>query len=62
MGPASGPTIMILPSLFEEANRMRRILVEVMRGLVASGLASALPDLPGTNESLVATVDARFAD
>ena len=62
MGPAESPTILILPPLFEEANRTRRILVEVMRGLAASGLASALPDLPGTSDSIVATVDARFAD
>ena len=62
MGPAGSPTILVLPPLFEEANRTRRILVEVMRGLAASGLASALPDLPGTNDSIVATVDARFAD
>ena len=62
MGPMASPTILILPPLFEEANRTRRILVEVMRGLAASGLASALPDLPGTNDSIVATVDARFAD
>lgn len=62
MGPDSGPTILILPPLFEEANRMRRVLVQVMRGLAAQGIASALPDLPGTNDSPVATVDARFDD
>lgn len=60
MGPESGPTLLILPPLFEEANRMRRILVQVMRGLSEGGIGSALPDLPGTNDSLVATVDARF--
>lgn len=62
LGPESGPTILILPPLFEEANRMRRILVQVMRGLAERGIGSALPDLPGTNDSLVATVDARFED
>lgn len=60
MGPGTGPTILILPPLFEEANRMRRILVEVMRGLAGMGIASALPDLPGMNDSQVATIDARF--
>jgi hypothetical protein len=62
MGPDNGPTILILPPLFEEANRMRRILVEVMRGLAAQGVASALPDLPGTNDSPIPTVDARLED
>lgn len=62
MGPENGPTILILPPLFEEANRVRRILVQVMRGLADRGIASALPDLPGTGDSLVATLDARFED
>ena len=62
MGPENGPTILILPPLFEEANRMRRILVQVMRELAARGLSTALPDLPGTNDSQIETVDARFDD
>lgn len=62
MGPESGLTILILPPLFEEANRMRRILLQVMRRLAADGIASALPDLPGTNDSLIAMEDARFED
>lgn len=62
MGPDTGTTILILPPVFEEANRMRRILAQVMRGLAERGIASALPDLPGTGDSLVATVDARFED
>lgn len=60
MGPDTGPTILILPPLFEEANRMRRILVQVTRGLAGQGVATALPDLPGMNDSMVPTVDARF--
>lgn len=62
MGPEGGPAVLILQPLFEEANRTRRILVEVMRGLAAEGIASALPDLPGTGDSPVATVDARLDD
>lgn len=62
IGPATGPTILILPPLFEEANRMRRILIEVMRGLAGQGLGSAFPDLPGMNDSPVSTVNARFDD
>lgn len=61
-GPDDAPTVLVLPPLFEEANRTRHFLVEVMRGLAAAGIASILPDLPGTNDSPVATVDARLAD
>lgn len=61
-GSENGPLLLILPPLFEEANRTRHFLVEVMRGLAAMGIASILPDLPGTNDSSIATVDARFDD
>ena len=44
--------LLIVPALFDEANRMRRFTVEVMRRLDASGIDCILPDLPGTNESL----------
>ena len=47
-----GPTrLLIVPALFDEGNRMRRLTVEVMRRLAASGIASVLPDLPGLQES-----------
>ncbi len=61
-GPEDAPLLLVLQPLFEEANRTRHFLVEIMRGLAAAGIASMLPDLPGTNDSCVATVDARFAD
>jgi len=61
-GPASGPVVMIAAPLFEEANRTRALLVAICRGLAERGLASALPDLPGTGESLIETRDARLAD
>ena len=44
--------ILILPALFDEANKMRRFTVQVMRKLDAGGIDSFLPDLPGCNESL----------
>lgn len=44
--------VLIVPALFEEANRTRRMLVEAMRGLAEAGIASVLPDLPGCTESL----------
>ena len=54
-GPAKAATVLILPPLFEEANRLRRTLLLTMRALADAGIASLLPDLPGQNESLVAT-------
>ncbi len=44
--------LLIIPALFEEASRMRRLTVEVMRRLDGAGIDSFLPDLPGCNESL----------
>lgn len=44
--------LLIVPALFDEANRMRRLTVETMRRLDAAGIDTMLPDLPGTNESL----------
>ena len=41
-----------MPALFDEANRMRRFTVEVMRRLDGAGVDSFLPDLPGCGESL----------
>lgn len=43
--------LLITPALFEEANRMRRLTVQVMRRLDAAGIDCFLPDYPGTNES-----------
>lgn len=44
--------VLIVPALFDEANRLRRFTVETMRRLDAAGIDSVLPDLPGCNESL----------
>jgi hypothetical protein len=44
--------LLIVPALFEEANRTRRLAVEVMRRLDKAGIDSILPDFPGCNESL----------
>lgn len=57
-GPAEGPVVVAALPLFEEANRTRAFLVTILRALAARGIAGALPDLPGTGESLVATEDA----
>lgn len=44
--------LLIVPALFDEANRMRRLTVETMRRLDGADIDCFLPDLPGTNESL----------
>lgn len=49
--------LLIVPALFDEANRLRRLTVEVMRRLDAAGVDSFLIDLPGCNESLARTED-----
>jgi hypothetical protein len=43
--------LLVLPALFDEANRMRRFTLEVLRRLDAAGIDSLIPDLPGCNES-----------
>lgn len=50
-------TLLIIPALFEEANRMRRFTVSVMRNLASVGIGTILPDLPGTGDSLANVVD-----
>ena len=59
MDPAGAhrATVVIIPPLFEEANRTRRTLVLAMRALAADGFAVMLPDLPGQNESIVPLAD-----
>ena len=44
--------LLILAPLFDEHNKLRRQIVEVMRRLDRAGIDSVLPDLPGCNESL----------
>jgi hypothetical protein len=50
------------PPLFEEANRTRQFTCTILRALADHGIASILPDLPGTGESVVATIDAKLSD
>lgn len=60
-GPAEGPVVVAALPLFEEANRTRAFVVTILRMLAERGIASALPDLPGTGESLVPTAEASLA-
>ena len=47
----SGLRILMLPPLFDEHNKMRRFMAQVMRALADDGVPSVLPDLTGLNES-----------
>ncbi len=49
--------VLIVPPLFDELNRMRRLLAGVMRQLDRADIDSFLIDLPGTNESTAALAD-----
>lgn len=50
-GPETGPCVLIVPPLFEEMNRTRRLLADIGRALAERGIGSALPDLPGTGDA-----------
>jgi hypothetical protein len=52
VGCGSPITLLVLPALFEEANRMRRFTVSLMRAVADQGIGTILPDLPGAGESL----------
>lgn len=61
-GPPVGPMVLFAPPLFEEANRTRAFIVTLQRALADLSMASMLPDLPGTNESLLDTRDATLSE
>lgn len=61
-GAQSLRRILLVPPLFDEMNRMRKMLVDVMHSLEALDIGSFLPDLPGTNESLVALETVTLSD
>lgn len=50
---ARSARLLVLPAWFDEANKLRRFTLAVMRQLDGAGIDSLLPDLPGCNESLV---------
>ncbi|CAN5298453.1 hypothetical protein BH10PSE14_BH10PSE14_16300 [soil metagenome] len=60
-GRANGPVVVVALPLFEEANRTRAFVVTILRLLSARGIASALPDLPGTGESELETEQASLS-
>lgn len=62
IGPNTGPIVIAALPLFEEANRTRHFLVTILRALAVRGIASVLPDFPGTGESVLATHASRLRD
>jgi len=62
VAPERRVQIILVQPLFDEANRLRKTLADVMRGLDAKGFGVMLPDLPATGESLITLHDASFAD
>lgn len=48
---AASRCVLVVPPLFDEMNRTRRMLVEMMRLLATRGIGTVLADLPGCNES-----------
>jgi pimeloyl-ACP methyl ester carboxylesterase len=61
-GPADGPLVLFAMPLFEEANRTRAFVVSMLRALAGQGIASLLPDLPGTGESLTELEEVSASD
>lgn len=53
--------VLICPAWFDEANKLRRFTIEVMRRLDKAGIDSFLPDLPGCNDSLAPLCDQTLA-
>lgn len=53
--------VLVLAPLFDEANKTRHQVVEIMRRLAASDVDSVLPDLPGCNESAAPLADQTLA-
>ncbi len=43
--------VLIVPALFDEASRMRRLTIDTMRRLDGAGIDSFLPELPGCGDS-----------
>jgi hypothetical protein len=52
LGAGDGVAVLLVPALFGEMNRCRRLLTDVMVALAGQGRGCALIELPGTGESL----------
>lgn len=56
-GPDTGPVVILVLPLFEEANRTRTFAVGLLRRLAERGIGGLLPDVPGQGESVVPLAD-----
>lgn len=54
--------VLVVPALFDEANKTRHLIVETMRRLDGADIDSFLPDLPGCNESTLPLKEQTLAD
>lgn len=61
-GDGASITLLVLPALFEEANRMRRFTVSLMRALADRGIGTILPDLPGAGDSECNIAEVKMSD
>lgn len=59
--PPQQALILLIPPLFDEANRLRRTVVQTMRALASFGHDCVLPDLPGQNDSPLPTETATLS-
>jgi pimeloyl-ACP methyl ester carboxylesterase len=62
IGAAEARPILFLPPLFEEMNRTRAFIADLMRRLARRGYGCWLPDLPGTGESEQPLAGVRWSD
>ncbi|MEY4238806.1 MAG: hypothetical protein RL339_1407, partial [Pseudomonadota bacterium] len=54
--------LLVIPALFDEGHRTRRLCLDIIRRLDGSGIDAILPDLPGTNESTTSLANLALAD
>lgn len=52
----------VIPPLFDEHNRMRRVIAQAMRTLAMNGIGTRMPVLAGLGESLSDLANARLKD
>ena len=59
-GPAEAPQVVLVESILEERNFLRRTAVGIARILAEKGIGCVIPDLPGTGESLLSIEQVRL--
>ena len=59
-GASYATQVVLIESLFEERNFLRRIAVQVGRALQSYDIGCSIPDIPGTGESLIDMADVTF--